>query len=73
MTPQPKHAYGYSAVRSIPSGIRGGADVESLGSAVDVAPFTAWAGNDKPLRRKVRPLTLSLLGFVGEEVCGRVC
>lgn len=61
MIPQPKQAYEYAVIRSIPSGIRGGAGVESFGSAVDVAPFATWAG--KPLWHKVRPLTLSLLGL----------
>lgn len=63
MTPQPKHAHEYAVVQSIPSSIGGGADVESLGSAVEAAPFAIWAGNDKPLWHKVRPLTLSLLGL----------
>ena len=63
MTPQPKHAHEYAVVQSIPSSIGGGADVESLGSAVEAAPFAIWAGNDKPLWHKVRPLTISLLGL----------
>jgi hypothetical protein len=63
MKPQSKHAHECAAVWSIPSGIRGGADVESLDPAVDVAPFATCAGNDKPLRHKMRPLTLSLLGL----------
>ena len=63
MTPQSKDACEYAVVQSTPSSIGGGADVESLGSTVEAAPFAIWAGNDKPLWHKVRPLTLSLLGL----------
>lgn len=63
MRSRPTHGLGYAAIRPIPSGTRAGADVESIGSVVDVAPCATWAAEDKPLRHKVQPLTLSLLGL----------